>query len=302
MRLGFQKAVQPKPAPQRWVPFAALFWLASPAGAAVICAIGPADAAAANAASYLTLAWAPFRRDEIGWATYAPALAQEIATGCPPTSPGFAAALARWQRVQKLPATGIVDVPSFAVVNALWTMRRPFVAQTRGGLCPSPPDPGLLAAATAAESYGGKTIQLDPGALAAWRRLTAAARTDLPALRIGSGDWLRIFSGFRAPAADDLRCANEANCQGVIRAACSSHRTGRAIDSFVGTAPGMRPDSSEDTNRRAMSQTPAYRWLVRNAGRFGFQNYVFEPWHWEWSGQIPAPLDGASAARHEAKP
>jgi LAS superfamily LD-carboxypeptidase LdcB len=36
-----------------------------------------------------------------------------------------------------------------------------------------------------------------------------------------------------------------------------------------------------------MSGTPAYRWLVANAGRFGFVNYVFEPWHWEWTGEAP---------------
>ena len=28
--------------------------------------------------------------------------------------------------------------------------------------------------------------------------------------------------------------------------------------------------------------------LVKNAARFGFVNYVFEPWHWEWVGD-PAP-------------
>ena len=31
---------------------------------------------------------------------------------------------------------------------------------------------------------------------------------------------------------------------------------------------------------------PAYRWLVRYAARFGFVNYAFEPWHWEWVGRI----------------
>ncbi len=34
-----------------------------------------------------------------------------------------------------------------------------------------------------------------------------------------------------------------------------------------------------------MVQTPAYRWLLANARRFGFVNYVFEPWHWEWTGE-----------------
>jgi LAS superfamily LD-carboxypeptidase LdcB len=46
-------------------------------------------------------------------------------------------------------------------------------------------------------------------------------------------------------------------------------------------------DNSSDANRLYQTQTPAYRWLVRNARRFGFVNYVFEPWHWEWTGEAP---------------
>jgi LAS superfamily LD-carboxypeptidase LdcB len=46
-------------------------------------------------------------------------------------------------------------------------------------------------------------------------------------------------------------------------------------------------DSSADANRLYQVGTPAYRWLVANAARFGFVNYVFEPWHWEWIGQAP---------------
>ena len=36
-----------------------------------------------------------------------------------------------------------------------------------------------------------------------------------------------------------------------------------------------------------MVAAPAYRWLVANADRFGFVNYPFEPWHWEWTGEPP---------------
>ena len=39
--------------------------------------------------------------------------------------------------------------------------------------------------------------------------------------------------------------------------------------------------------RLYMTKTPTYRWLVANAGRFGFVNYPFEPWHWEWTGERP---------------
>jgi LAS superfamily LD-carboxypeptidase LdcB len=118
-------------------------------------------------------------------------------------------------------------------------------------------------------------------ALGAYRRMRAAALADLgPA----DANALTLFSGYRSPASDDERCAREGNCQGVVRAQCSAHRTGTALDLFVGFAPGFMADSSATANRLHQTGTPAYRWLVANAGRFGFVNYVFEPWHWEWTG------------------
>jgi LAS superfamily LD-carboxypeptidase LdcB len=32
-----------------------------------------------------------------------------------------------------------------------------------------------------------------------------------------------------------------------------------------------------------MRDTPAYRWLVAHAERFGFYPYDLEPWHWEYN-------------------
>lgn len=264
--------------------FAVLLMLPA-AAAAADCADGPVAAAAANAASLETLQWAPFRRPESGWATYAVKIAVEIDTRCAAMTPGFAAALARWQAAHHLPPTGVFDAAGFAVMNTRWTLARPFVIAARGGACPLPPMPGALATASPAESYGGKTIQLRGDALQAYRRLRAAARAELPP---GDPDMLRIFSGYRAPDADDLRCLVDGNCDGTARAVCSAHRTGLAIDLHVGHADGFGPDSSDDTNRRAMVRTLAYRWLVTNAARFGFFNYVFEPWHWEW-GPPAAP-------------
>ena len=96
-----------------------------------------------------------------------------------------------------------------------------------------------------------------------------------------------IFSGFRSPDYDAARCAAQHNCNGIVRAACSPHRTGLAMDIFLGNAPGHAPDSTDDLNRLYLTRTSAYRWLVANAGRFGFVNYPFEPWHWEWTGEQP---------------
>jgi hypothetical protein len=253
------------------------------------CEDGPTAAAAANAASLDTLEWAPYRRPETGWAIYATKIGAEIGSSCRAVTPGYAEALARWQAANKMPATGILDAPTFAAMNLKWTLSRPFVRQTRGGACPDPPAPDALATAAASESYGGKTIQLRGDALAAYRRMIETAAADLPER---DADWFRIFSGFRNPIDDDIRCMIENNCNGVTRATCSAHRTGLAMDIDVGAAPGFGPDSSDDGNRRFMVSTPAYRWLVANAARFGFVNYVFEPWHWEWT---PPALPGKTA-------
>ena len=253
---------------------------------AEICDTGPASAARANAGSLGSLAWSPFGRPETGWETYAPLIAREIATGCAPGSPGFAAALAGWQDHQRLPADGIMTAAVFARLKGIIETRRPFVRLSAQGVCPAPPAETALAWAAPDEGYASKRIQLRPGALAAWRAMAAAARSEDPRIAADSRN-LTIFSGYRSPDADAARCAAEHNCNGMVRATCSAHRTGLAMDLYVGQAPGFGPDSSANPNRAFMSRTPTYRWLVVNAGRFGFSPYPFEPWHWEWTGEAP---------------
>lgn len=258
-----------------------LLMLAAPAGAQTACLTGPAFAGVTNTVTLRTLRWTPFRNPETGWETYAPLIANEIKTSCPFTSPGFAQALGVWQRARGLPATGVVDARSFAAMKALWQSRRPFVALSARKICPAPPRVVL-----SAKGYLGKTIKVRPKALGAYRAMVAAAQAEVPALRRDT-KWLAIYSGFRDPASDAARCRTEGNCDGSRRATCSAHRTGLALDLYVGEAPGYGPDSTKEPNRRAMSKTPAYRWMVANAKRFGFVNYAFEPWHWEWTGEAP---------------
>ena len=250
------------------------------------CAEGPAAAAAGNRLSLPALVWAPFARPETGWETYAPLIAREIATACAPDTPGFAAALAAWQARQGLPDDGLMSEAVFIRLKGLVQIRRPFVQLSARHVCPDAPAESALALATPLEGYAGKAIQLRPGALAAYRRLAAAARAEDPRIAEDPRN-LTIFSGYRSPEADAARCAQEGNCNGVVRATCSPHRTGLAVDLYVGQAPGFGPDSSADANRLAMSRGAAYRWLVGNGGRFGFLPYPFEPWHWEWTGEAP---------------
>lgn len=257
--------------------------VAHPASAE-ICSVGPAADAARNAASFQTLAVAPFHRPEIGWAPYEAWIKSDIGAGCSALTPGFARALARFRAAHGMGVGGAMDVATLAALNQIWTSRRPFVRISKLA-CPAPPSEATLWRATPAESYGGKTIELRPRVLAAYRRMVAAAR----AAGVTAGDpyLLTIFSGYRSSISDAVRCVMERNCGGVTRASCSAHLTGLAMDLDLGSAPGDRVDSTDDANRLYMTRTPAYRWLVANAGRFGFVNYVFEPWHWEWTGEAP---------------
>jgi D-alanyl-D-alanine carboxypeptidase len=79
----------------------------------------------------------------------------------------------------------------------------------------------------------------------------------------------------------------------------SEHSSGYAIDFAVRPANGC-PDAEA-----CMAATPAARWLVANAPRFGFemsfpggnrQNVKWEPWHWRWVG-ASAATPGAARAR-----
>jgi D-alanyl-D-alanine dipeptidase len=245
--------------------------------------------AQSNAVSRRNLLWSPFGRQEYGWETYAPRIGQTIGTLCPPDTPGFAQALARWQAAKALPADGALRADHFDLMKTDWHRQRPYIALRGDGVCPDPPPESALAVARSDEGYGGKVVMMRPAVLSALRRMQADARAQVPEIA-RDADMLKVFSAYRDPHADAARCAREGNCDGIRRASCSIHRTGLALDLVVGQAPGHPVDSTADPNRLAMSQTAAYRWLVQNAGRYGFVNYAFEPWHWEY---VAEPIEVA---------
>lgn len=248
------------------------------------------QAASINASSIDSLPVAPFGHAETGWRAYAPLTAHEAGTRCPPESPGFAEALARWKLAHGLAYDGAMDDRTLATLKGAWQERRPFLmARVRKEPCPEPPGPDDLATVRPEESHYGKPIQLRSEVLDAYRRMVAAARRDLPELT-SEPMLLTIFSGYRSPEYDLAQCAAQGGCNGVARAgSCSNHRTGEAIDIVLGNAPGARVDTATDANRLYLSRTRLYQWLVLNADRYGFVNYPFEPWHWEWTGRRREP-------------
>jgi len=254
---------------------------------------GPCDAptsarqaARLNGGSVDNLPVAPFGHTEIGWRTYAPLTAKEVATSCGPETAGFAEALARWKAAHGLPYDGVMDDKTLAALKGAWQEKRPFLmARVKKEPCPAPPDLQTLVQIQPRESHYGKPILVRAEVLSAYRRMAAAAKRDLPELAADPMA-LTIFSAFRSPEFDAAQCAQQGGCNGVARAGgCSAHRTGSALDIVIAAAPGARVDTATDANRRFQSQTPLYQWLVRHADRYGFVNYPYEPWHWEWAGE-----------------
>ena len=243
-----------------------------------------ADQAVANSISLYSLEWTPFGATEVGWGAYLPLLQKELGTDCEPGASDFAAALAAFQARYALPATGVFDQATFEVLKGVLQERRPFVMARVRDECPDPPPLRELGYLEAPEEHADRlTRLLRRDVLASYRRMVAAARAEVPEVR-NDPELLQIFSGFRDPEADAARCAAERNCDGLRRAVCSPHRTGTAVDLYVGQLLGMGVDSTHPESRQHMTQGATYRWLVKNAGRFGFVPYIYEPWHWEWTG------------------
>ncbi|MDP1528461.1 MAG: D-alanyl-D-alanine carboxypeptidase family protein [Rhodoferax sp.] len=239
--------------------------------------------ALSNGISLQSLEWAPFGSNEWGWETYVPLMQQELGTGCAANSPEFARRLADFQTRYQLPSTGVFDPATFQVFRGVWQERRPFImARVRDEPCPDPPPLYQLGYLVASEEHADRlTRLLRRDVLEAYRQLIAAARAEVPEVA-ADPELLQIFSGFRDPEADAARCAAAGNCDGLRRAVCSAHRTGTAVDLYVGQLFDLGVDNTSPASRLHMSRGATYRWMVRNAGRFGFVPYAFEPWHWEW--------------------
>lgn len=126
----------------------------------------------------------------------------------------------------------------------------------------------------------GKEHLLVPAAAASWRRLKAAAYE--------AGHDLFIVSAHRSFERQveliRRKLQRGQDIADILRVSAppgfSEHHTGRAVDLATPGTPLL--DESFD-------QTPAFAWLRRHAGRFGFklsypagnpQGYQYEPWHW----------------------
>jgi hypothetical protein len=242
-------------------------------------------AARQNAQLRAQLPWVFGGKAQRGWALYAPLIAHTLDTEAEADTGDFAHALASWQRGAGLAPSGTLDDETLYQFIAQWQARR---LKERAY-----PTPDQLVTAPPAEFYAperpAELRQVERTAYAAYKRMLAAAIAD-PAAGLKTtptGElapeekFLKIVSAFRSKEYQAQLRRQDPSAGRAQLAVNSPHFTGRALDLYV----GGEPVSTKDANRALQTQTPAYRWLVKNAARFGFQPYYYEPWHWEYVGQ-----------------
>ncbi|HEU4506708.1 MAG TPA: D-alanyl-D-alanine carboxypeptidase family protein [Pyrinomonadaceae bacterium] len=233
-----------------------------------------ADAAAKNALLRNDLTWTFGGKQQRGWYLYDSLLTKTLNTSSDATTADFAAAVAAWQKRRRLTADGVLDEKSLMAIVSHWQSDR---LKTR-----TPADPSELMIAPPEDFYDpGRAAdlrQVERNTYAAYKEMIAAAMSDR-SLNLKSSDrFLKIISSYRSREHQDRLRQQSPDSGRAGLAVNSPHFTGRALDIYVGGSPV----DTADANRAIQVNTRAYQWLVRNAERFGFRPYFYEPWHWEY--------------------
>ena len=226
------------------------------------------------------LVWSFGGKQQRGWQLYLPLIAQFIGTDETAESENFSKDLAQWQSLSGLPTHGVLDQETWLKLVEKWQVRR---SKDR-----TIPPPEKLVIVSASEFYDPERPvelrQLETETYRAYKKMIAAAAKDLNLSLDADGKIaaseksLKIISAFRSPEYQQKLRAQSPNAGRAGLAVNSPHFTGRALDIYV----GGDPVSTKDANRAIQVNTKAYRWLVKNAEKFGFIPYFYEPWHWEY--------------------
>jgi uncharacterized protein YcbK (DUF882 family) len=241
-----------------------------------------AEAATQNTQLRNELTWTFGGKQQRGWYLYDLLISKTLNTRDEPGTSDFAAAIAGWQKRNRLTADGVLDQDAFMRMVSVWQGNR---LKQRGYA-----DPSQLVTAPPADFYdpgrAAEMRQVERNTYDAYKRMIAAAIAD-PALNLANTapaqlsakeKYFKIISSFRSHEYQDELRRRSPNAGSAGLAVNSPHFTGRALDIYV----GGDPVDTKDSNRAIQVNTPAYRWLVRNAERFGFRPYFYEPWHWEY--------------------
>lgn len=239
-------------------------------------------AALQNEKLQFSLSWKLSKRSQKGWYLYVPLIQQTINTSALADEPEFAAAVFQWQKANGLRADGIIDQKTLFSLIKYWQSRRirPIVLAKEDQLLTAPIknfyDP----------TRAIELLKVEKETFTAYKKMIAAAINDKSlGLKVDKEGnlseeekFLKMISTYRSPEYQAAIRKREPNASRAQIAFISPHFTGRALDIYV----GGEPVTTRDDNRAIQIKTPAYRWLVKNAERFGFYPYFYEPWHWEY--------------------
>jgi D-alanyl-D-alanine carboxypeptidase len=226
------------------------------------------------------LIWTFGGKQQRGWYLYDALLGETLGTKDDSLTNDFADAVAKWQKRRGLAASGILDEPSWMAMVSQWQSNR---LKNRTSATPD-----QLVTAPPSDFYdplrAPELRQLERETYAAYKKMLATAIDDLKLQHTASDElapqekYFKVVSAFRSREYQDELRRKSPNSGSAGLAVNSPHFTGRALDLYV----GGDPVDTKDANRSIQVNSQAYKWLVRNAERFGFRPYFYEPWHWEY--------------------
>jgi zinc D-Ala-D-Ala carboxypeptidase len=235
------------------------------------------EAAVRNRSLARDIQWPFGGRTQKGWYLHAALIANIVDTDSEPDSTEFAEAVASWQKSRGLsPADGVVTLD-------VWKRMMGDLQAARRKDATAPPQDELVLVSSenwwdSSRSAELRMVRRD--AYEAYERMVAAARADLG--KDAGGNYFKLVSGYRSAEYQAKLRAAAGNPSTASLAIHSPHSTGRALDIYV----GGDPVSTADANRAIQVSTPAFKWLARNAHKYGFRPYFYEPWHWEYDPRL----------------
>ncbi len=242
-------------------------------------------AAKKNSDFRYSLRWTLGRRTQVGWYLYVPLIQHALQTESAPNTSEFAYHVHKWQTKNRIYPSGIVNKRTLYSFITHWQSKR--IKRITNAA------ESQLLTASIANFYDPtrdeELLKVHKDAFAAYKKMIAAAITDkifgLNYSKEGSlpkeEKRLKIISSYRSPSYQASLRKKTPNASRVQIAFRSPHFTGRALDIYV----GGKPVTTKDFNRAIQVKTPVYMWLVKNAEKFGFYPYFYEPWHWEYVGR-----------------
>jgi len=236
-----------------------------------------------------SLEWSFGGKTQHGWSLYTLLIGDLIGAPQGGTPQEFAAQLSLWQRKVGIEPTGVLDLDTWSQMIAVFQSRR-----MNGRTYPTANDLVTIPISDCYDPTRPEALRsAERETFAAYKRMVAAAAADSTVgLRVGPDSqldpdekYLKIVSAFRSREHQELLRKQQPSVGRAGLAVNSPHFTGRALDLYV----GGEPVSTKDENRAIQTQSAVYKWLVKNAARFGFRPYFYEPWHWEYVGTSKVP-------------